>query len=330
MSTGVGPVGFYTSVGGRSRPRAAGGAVGGSAAASRRLAAAARAAQKQQAALELVEALRTILDLHRQEFAPATRPLAPVAAPVDADVVRRRHRDHARAHTSVFARGRRRAALAEADHAAAEEVAARELAAQEQQRRTQHAYDLWWEALSVGDTEVTLAALAAAFEDNEAAAAAVGMSQAEVSLVVVVPSPSIIPERRPVITDAGNLSLKPLTKGESADLYKAVVYGHLIATVREALAVAPALESARVVAVRASDPDAYGHRQPQVLATGRCTRAALNGVRWQDADALQVFTTCFTERSAVTKGPTAALQPMPLDAEPELAQLVSRLAFVTD
>jgi hypothetical protein len=42
-----------------------------------------------------------------------------------------------------------------------------------------------------------MATLAGAFEDNDAAAAAVGIEGSEASLVVLVPPVSALPERRP-------------------------------------------------------------------------------------------------------------------------------------
>ena len=43
------------------------------------------------------------------------------------------------------------------------------------------------------------------------------------------------------MTDAGNLSLRKLTKSDKADLYKLLVAGYVLVTIREAFAVAPSL-----------------------------------------------------------------------------------------
>jgi energy-coupling factor transporter ATP-binding protein EcfA2 len=80
-----------------------------------------------------------------------------------------------------------------------------------------------------------LSTLEDTFEDNEAPAAAVGVVDGEASLVVLVPSTDALPEHRPAVTDAGNLSLKKLSKSERADLYKLLVAGNVLATIREAL-----------------------------------------------------------------------------------------------
>src|ERR1039457_2084769 len=49
-----------------------------------------RQAQKAEQA-ELSAALERILNLHREEFTPATAPVAPLPAPVDEAAIRKRH-----------------------------------------------------------------------------------------------------------------------------------------------------------------------------------------------------------------------------------------------
>jgi hypothetical protein len=281
--------------------------------------------EKAAQARGLAEALQTILDLHRQEFPPATRPTVPPPPEVSLADIQSRRRGEARKSTSIFSRQKRKLALEEADRLANEEAAAtrRELAEQTAQYQAQA--DAWWEALSRCDPDTVLGVLAEAFEDNEAAAAAVGVNEREVSLLVVVPSVSAVPERKPTTTPAGNLSLKKLTKRETADFYKLLVCGHLLVSVREAFAVVPELESVRIVAVRASAPDAYGRRQPEVILAGRCERSALHDVRWGDVDAARVFNDCCDERLIVQKGTSAELQPLRLEDEPELQELLKAI-----
>jgi hypothetical protein len=320
FSTGVGPVGYYTSVGGsRQRPRTTTGSL------NRQLAAVARqqAAQEKAALAEqLADALAAITRIHHEEFPPATRPLAPPAPVADEAEIRGRHRREAKKATSIFARSARRAALVAAEDAASVEIAATTESARVEQQRYQVELDNWWDALERCDPNAVLGTLVAAFEDNEAAATAVGVEGTEVSLVVLVPSESAVPDRKPTTTQAGNLSLKKLTKTETADFYKMLVTGHMLVTLREAFAVVPRLTAARIVAIRTSDPDAYGQRTAEVLMAGRCMRAALDGVRWKDADSARIFNDCLSERVVVQKGTTGALQPVPLEKEPGLQALL--------
>lgn len=53
-----------------------------------------------------------------------------------------------------------------------------------------------------------------------------------------------------------------------------------------------------------------------------CQRTALEGVHWQDADSTRIFNDCLTERRALQKGATGALQPVPLADEPALQALL--------
>lgn len=325
FSTGVGPVSYYTSLGGShrrpsSRPSSA------TAATNRQLAAAARSADKLESARALDAALQGIANLHRTHFAPARPPVAPAPPSVDMAAIRAKHRKDAKAATSPFSQ-KRRSALEEAERRTQMEVDA--ITAHYRQARTgwQATIDQQWAALNSNDPDTVLAVLADAFEDNEASAAAVGVDGSEVTLVVVVPPMSAIPERRPITTAAGNLSLKKLTKTETADLYTKCVCGHVLVTVKEAFAVAPAIASARVVAVRSTSPDAVGGRKPEVILAGRFERSRLSQVAWSSEDALQVVNNTISERILVQKGVTKQLIPIDLAKEPELGALVDAIDF---
>jgi len=328
FSTGAGPVTYYTSLShaalGSQRQH---GPRTGTATANRQLAAASRAADKAEEAHRLAEALQTIMSLHRAEFAPARRPAAPQPPGMDETSIRRRHTKQAKAGTSVFARGARKAALAEASRRAEAEIATIRQANREQHDLWQASLDAEWKALNDNDPEAVLSALAAAFEDNEAAAAAVGAENAEVALVVVVPSPDAIPDRRPTTTSAGNLSLKKITKRETADFYKLLVCGHVLATVKEAFAVAAALQSARIVALRLSQPDAYGHVEPEALLAARFEKAKLQGIRWADADASRVVNDTHSELIITQRGATQELHPLNLSQHPAIAELIHIVDF---
>ncbi len=324
VSTGVGPISYYSSLGSGQRPRT----TGGTAAANRQLVAAARTqaqADKLAEAQHLSDELARILDLHREDFSPATKPIATPPPQVPLADIQRRHRAEAKRATSFFARENRRQALLRADVLAAEEAERTRREQADQTAQYQYLLDAWWSALEACEGDVVLATLAKAFEDNEAAAAAMGVDGREVTLIVVIPATSAIPERKPAATPAGSLSLKKLTKTERASLYTQLVCGHVIVTLREAFAVVPGIASARIVAIRPSDPDACGRRRPEVIAAARCTAQALQQVRWDQADAVRVFNDCCTERMLIHKGIAKELQPIPLSGEPGLVALLQSI-----
>lgn len=191
-----------------------------SAAALERQAAAARRVQaeadKAREAQRLAAIFQEIISLHRHDFLPVERPVAPVPDLPDPDVVRWR------------------------------------------QAQAQRELDKQWARLTGNDPDTVLATLAEAFEDNEAPAAPVGIDGTELSLIVLVPDEDAVPERLPATTQAGNLTLRKLPKSERSALYLLLIAGHVLVTLREAFAVAPGVNAARVIAVRRGSPDIYG------------------------------------------------------------------------
>jgi hypothetical protein len=291
----------------------------------RQLAASARQqalTDKAEEAHRLQKAFEAILAVHRQDFALAQRPVLPPPPEPPAARFRRIYRAEARRTTSMFDRAARSQALQGADQLAARDADWARGELMRQSGLHQAHLDVQWESLLACDPPSVLETMNDAFADNEAAAAAVGIDDKEVSLLVVVPSDSEIPDRKPSVTRAGNLSLKKLTKTETSDLYKELVYGHVMVTLREAFAVAPGVQSARIVAIRRRASDAYGRNEPEVITAARCARTALDGVRWDQAGAVQVFNDCCTEKLALQRGATRALQPVSLASEPQLQALI--------
>jgi hypothetical protein len=175
---------------------------------------------------------------------------------------------------------------------------------------------------------VVIETLNEAFEDNEAPCAAVGVDGGEVGLVLLVPTlERSVPEQMPTTTAAGNLSLKKLTQRDRADYYKLFVCGQVLVTVRETMAVAPGLLSARIAVLRNDGPDAYGHPKVSCLLAAKFDRAALEGVQWSSADAARIVNDVASDVAAEQRGRTKELSPIDLSEEPALAQLVQAVAL---
>jgi len=309
VSTGLGPVGFYTSLGGSSRR----GGVSTNAA-SRSLTAAAKADQAQ----DLFAAIQAITDIHRQPFPPATRPQAPVVPVPELSRLIKAHRSNALAGISLFKRAARATAKHHADAAATAEHNAMLTQADVTRQQHQAALDDIWHRLCDNDPGTVLGVLAAAFEDNEAAAAPLGVSGSHASAVVQVPNPTVLPQRMPGVTDAGNLSIRKMTKRQTADLYKVLVSGYVLVTAREAFAVAPGLTEVAVVAVRLGSLDAYGARPTEAVMAARIARANLAGIRWDDADSPQIINEAAAELVTNQRGTTRELHPLDPALHPDL------------
>lgn len=327
-SSGVGPVSFYTAAGHkRRRSQSRSGKRPPSAAALQRQAAAARRAQaeaeKVHEARQLAAIFNEILQLHRQEFAPVERPIAPPPLQPDEQEVRSRHEKAALQGIGLFQRSERAAAKQRAAISAQAELAARWQQAQAEAANWQAYLDGQWSRLLGNDLETVLATLTEAFEDNEAPAAAVGVDGAELFLVVLVPSESAVPERMPATTQAGNLTLRKLPKGERSQLYGLLAAGHVLVTLREALAVAPGIQAGRVIALRSGGQDVYGRPLLECLLAGRWAREAFEGVRWQDADAMAIMTGTASELVMNVK--RVQILPVDLTREPEIAAVLANI-----
>jgi hypothetical protein len=315
FSTGAGPVGFYTSLGGNSRPRQR----SSTGSASRNLALAAKVEQGK----ELAAALQQILVLHQPDFPAAQRPVAPPPAGVDAAAILKRHERAALAGLGLFNRSGRAEAKRSAQVAAHAELAVIADSNQWAVFAYQAELDQLWQRLLNNDPEIVLGTLAEAFEDNEAAAAPVGVLGTEASIAVLVPTPNEIPERKPALTSAGNLTLKKLTRREHADFYKLMVCGYVLVTVKEALAVAPGLTHVRVVAIRTVGPDAYGRPKVEAVLAGRIARQALVGVQWSTASATTIVNEVSDELLLRQAGASKELTALDLYSNPDIASLIN-------
>lgn len=313
VSTGAGPVSYYHGIGG-SRPRRR----GSTGQRSRSLAAATKAEQAEQ----IARAIDAVLELHRPHFPPAERPEAERwdVLPLG-ELIRRREKAAAAEHW-LFAVRRRRAARKRARATAIAEHAALVRSADVQQEQDQQVLDARWHRLLDNDHDAVLAALARALEDNDAESAPVGVEADVASVVVRVPDAEALPERIPGTTAAGNLSLRKATRSQWNALYSHMVAGYVVATAKEVLATAPSIREAGVVAVRRTPADAYGDREPEALMAARFTRETLEGVRWEEADAMQVLTDASTEYVLEQKGLAREIQALDTDDHPDIAAAV--------
>ncbi|MCU1370284.1 MAG: hypothetical protein JWO77_1478 [Ilumatobacteraceae bacterium] len=326
VSTGAGPVSYYTSVGGGGRRRSA---VGGPGPSRTSIAAQQRQmvkAQKQQEASELADAIAGLTSLHHAPFDPSTAPIVEPVAPPPLEQFEAEHRAVALEGVGFFQFADRRAAKAGAVESAAVAHGQAVFEANAVTQERQADADRWWSQVKDNDPESVLSLLEEAFEDNEVPAAAIGVNGDEVVLVAVVPSLDIVPERVPSVTDAGNLSLKKMAKRDRVAIYKEFVAGCLLVTLKEAFAVAPAIMSARVAALRDDGPDSYGKPDLVCLIAGRWARADLDGVIWS-TDASRILNDTATELLLTQKGQAKELHPLDLSDEPDIVQLLQATDF---
>jgi hypothetical protein len=318
FSTGAGSVGFYTSLGGGSGRRRSTSV----SSYQRQAAAGQRAADKVAQARQLSATFNALLNVHREQFPAAVAPVAPFPPPPDEGAVRARHEKAALTGIGLFRLADRKAAKAQAAWTADQELRSLHEQSELQRQAQQRALDQMWAALNANEPEIVMATLTEAFADNEAAAAPVGVDGAEVTLVVLAPDESIVPERMPGTTAAGNLTLRKLPKGERASFYTLAVLGHVVVTLRETFAIAPGVEAATVVTVREAGLDAYGKPRFECLLAGRWLRTALDGVVWQQANAATVAEDTAAEL-LINLRAGKELRPLELKSHPEVAAILA-------
>lgn len=326
FSTGAGPVSYYTSVGGGRRRSSSAGRSGPSrttVVAQQRQAA---KAQKQQEASQLAEAIEGLTSIHHTSFEPATAPVVDAVAARPLAQIEEEHRKAGLEGIGFFKFADRRAAKAAAVESAARAHGQEVFEANVETQALQAAADRWWRQVVDNDPDTILSLLEEAFEDNEVPAAAVGVAADEVALVAVVPALETVPDRAPSVTAAGNLSLKKMAKRDRVAIYNEFVAGCLLVTLKEAFAVAPGLQSARVAALRDDGPDSYGRPDLVCLAAGRWTRQALDGVVWT-TDASRILNDTSSELLLTQKGQAKELQPLDLADQPDIVQLLDATDF---
>jgi len=118
------------------------------------------------------------------------------------------------------------------------------------------------------------------------------------------------------------LTLRKLSKTDRAALYTTLVLGHLLVTLREAVAVAPGIAAVRAVVLQDAGPDAYGRTRLQCLVAGRFVRSVFDGVRWKEADAGRIVEDTASEL-LVNLRTGKGLQPIDLRHEPEIQAVIS-------
>lgn len=125
--------------------------------------------------------------------------------------------------------------------------------AQAEQREQQRRADSWWDALIRGESTVLTAAFRAAFDDNPARVVVSVANGSRAVLLLCLPGPSVLPQKRAHVTPGGRLSSKAWTKTEFNGVYAELIGAHLLATARETWAVAPSVTSLRIVGLRTED-----------------------------------------------------------------------------
>lgn len=183
--------------------------------------------------------------------------------------------------------------------------------------------DQEWERLNANDPNITLGVLEQAFADNEAPAAAIDCDGSRTTVVMQFVEPNaIVPERKPARTPTGKPTLKKRTKTEINALYLKALGSNVLATVKEAFAVAPGTDVIQVLVVR-RETDKKHAGQLAVIYVGEFNRgsyASASGAR-EPSRAIAMA----SEAVLNLKGKTEAISPIGLADRGDLASVLAQV-----
>jgi hypothetical protein len=217
-------------------------------------------------------------------------------------------------------------ARVEVENRLATTIEAERRASEEAHSKKQAELDTTWQKLLGNDPETTIEVLEAAFSDNEAPAAPLNCHEDRVTVAMRFSAPeAVVPERKPDWTPGGKRTLKKRTKTERNDLYLEALGSNILATVKEALAVAPGTKVVEMLVVR-EETDKKNAGKLAAIYAGEFHRAALEARGWgKIGDPAREL---MSAPSALVnlKGKTEEVAPIDLGEEPELLQVLEQMA----
>lgn len=330
LSTGVGRFTAYTS-GGRRRSHRGRSRTGANRARTVSLAAlqnAARAAERAEQVASIGRIEQALVTLHHQEFPSANRPIVPGPSPVNVGAIRKARMKEARRGIGWFARSVRRAARQRAEALADEQVRMEQARRAADHAAAQQAADAAWHDLCAHRPDAVIAAMEAAFEDNQSPATCVDADvEGDVrhaSVVVLFGSPDMVPDVAPAVTPGGRPTVRKRSKTDRNALYAAALGSTVLATVKEGLAVAPSVDEVRLMVVR-RDPQATGPESYlSAIYVARFPRRLVETLPWPRLDPLDVLLRA-PDAQIVRKGVAREIAALDLVTEPGLAEVLEQV-----
>jgi hypothetical protein len=269
--------------------------------------------------------LKALLEVHHVDFPAAKPPVAPEPPPVDKKAFVSARKKQELAGIPFWKLGLRKDAKKRAAELAEEDVEVERERVVAERFQRQAELDERWKRLTNNDPETVISAIEEAFEDNEAPATPVDVEDDVLSLVMMAPGEDAVPDKKPALTPSGNPTVKRMNKTETADAYVTLVFGHLLATVKEALACAPEIDQVKTVVVRRTPKDIYGRQHLEALFAATYDRKNMERIQWKDALAPEIAIEGGQDVLVQLKGRAKTLQPLDLTREAQLVSLLEVL-----
>lgn len=202
---------------------------------------------------------------------------------------------------------------------------AAEKASREAKRNAEQAeLDREWERLQANEPEPTLLALEQAFADNEAPAAPLNCEGDHVTVLMQFQAPeAIVPERKPARTPTGKRTLKKRTKTEVNALYVEVLGSNVLATVKEAFAVAPGAQVIQLLVVRRETEEKHAG-ELKAIYVGEFDRSSYESASGSRDPGKTLTLAANSELNL--KGKTEQVAPLNLSERPDLQEVLTQVA----
>ena len=203
--------------------------------------------------VQQVEAVRRqfahLEQLHRAEFTEPTRevvpsPVSPSFAETPGD-----GREAGAQGVGLLDRRSRRSARTRAREQAERWALDLIALADSERNHRQAEVDRRWAGLHVNDPATVASMLSAAFASGQRPVRVVGVVGGEVGLLVTTSGLSVVPESKPAVTPSGGPTFHKMSNSDRAAWQRQVVASQILLAAKEALALAPGLAAARVIAV---------------------------------------------------------------------------------
>jgi hypothetical protein len=203
------------------------------------------------------------------------------------------------------------------------EIRAEEERREAERQAEQTALDQEWKRLQANDPEPTMLALEQAFADNEAPAAPLNCEDDRTAVLMQFKVPEeIVPERKPARTPTGKRTLKKRTKTEINALYLEALGSNVLATVKEAFAVAPGTEIVQILAIR-EEADKKQAGTMAIVYAGEFDRANYGGGIGATNPGKALAGA--TDAELNLKGKTEQVAPLNLSQRPDLQSVLTQV-----
>ncbi|SIR69685.1 Stress response protein SCP2 [Williamsia sterculiae] len=273
--------------------------------------------------VELRDLRMSSVSVHLQTWPAPVYPVIAPPPPIPESAVRADMNAIRLRGVGRFARNERAAARVAAEHDAAAYVQTETQRIEGVRSRLVAEVDDWWRALHDNDEATVIETVNTAFADNPAAGCAVGVDGRVLSVVMRQQDLDSLPQQTIGPDRSGQPTLKALPKREAMGWWLHILASNLVASVREALAVAPGITAVTAAVItRVSSDGRLG-----VVAFGTWTRDEVETTQWSDRnDALKIFdmgrdVQCSVNVTAAGNYSTT-LKPLRLNRLPQLSELI--------